>query len=132
MASNNDKEALVAIVGLAVVGGIFLLSSRAKEKCTELPDIWAPSGPLHMTREAQDSAYEAARYKLREYILAGTGYTLSDVKLYVADSIRDCEWEKLDTDRQKDVWNGISSIVNEVNQRAKDDPDEFLKSFSEV
>lgn len=130
MAGKDEINPLVILAGLAVVGGVLFLSSRSKKKCSELPGIWAPEGPLHLTREAQTEAYEAARYKLREYILSGDEYTLSDVKMYVADSIRDCEWEKLDTDEQKDAWNGIGVIVNEVNERAKADPDEFLKGFS--
>ncbi len=82
-----------------------------------------------MTREAQDEATELARYKIREYILAGQIYKLSDVQMYVADELRDCSWENLETAEQKEVWGGIREIVNEVNQRAEQDPDDFLTSF---
>ncbi len=128
MAKKDLRPAALA-AGLVVIGGITLYSMRKKKRCTQLPDIWDEDGPLHLTQEAQDRAFEYARYKMREYILAGEVYKLSDVQMHVADSLRDCKWEKLKTDHQKDVWNGIRDIVNEVNQRVKQDHDGFLKSF---
>ena len=127
--ANKDIQPAVLAAGLVVVGGIVLFSMRKKSRCEKLPDIYAEEGPLHLTEDSQDRAFESARYKIREYILAGEIYKLSDVQLYVADELRDCAWEKLETDEQKAVWSGISQIVNEVNQRAKQDPDGFLKSF---
>lgn len=128
MGEKDKIQPAVLAAGLVVVGGMVLFSMRKKNRCEKLPDIYAEEGPLHLTPDAQDSAFEAARYKLREYMLSGDEYTLSDVNLYVADELRDCAWEKLETDEQKAVWAGIAQIVNEVNQRAKN-PDEFLKSF---
>lgn len=128
MAKEDLKPAAIA-AGLVVIGGIALFASRKKRRCEKLPDIWAEEGPLHLTEWAQDEAFESARYKIREYILAGEIYKLSDVQMYVADQLRDCAWEKLETDEQKQVWEGIRQIVNEVNQRAKQDPDGFLQSF---
>lgn len=127
--AQKDIQPAVLAAGLVVVGGIVLFSMRKKSRCEKLPDIYAEEGPLHLTEDSQDRAFEAARYKIREYILAGEVYKLSDVQLFVADELRDCAWEKLETDEQKAVWHGIGQIVNEVNQRAKQDPDGFLKSF---
>jgi len=129
MAEKDKVQPAVLAAGLVVVGGIVLFSMRKKSRCEKLPDIYAEEGPLHLTQESQDRAYEAAQYKLREYMLAGESYKFDDVVLYVADELRDCAWEKLKTDEQKAVWSGIKHIVNEVNQRAKADQDEFLKSF---
>ncbi len=128
MAKQNLRPAALA-TGIVVVGGIVLYSMRKKSRCQKLPDIWTEEGPLHMSREAQDDALELARYKIREYVLAGEIYKLSDVQMHVADELRDCAWEKLESDEQKQVWSGIGQIVNEVNQRAKQDPDGFLKGF---
>lgn len=128
MADKNIQPAVLA-VGLVVVGGIVLFSMRKRNRCEKLPDIWAEEGPLHLTPEAQDDAFEMARYKIREYILAGEIYKLSDVQMYVADELRDCAWEKPNTDEQKQVWSGLGQIVTQVNARAKQDPDGFLKSF---
>jgi len=130
MANIDLKPAAIA-AGLVVIAGAFLYSAKRKRACTELPGIWSEDGPLHLTREAQDEVMELARYKIREYMLTSGEYTLSDVQMYVADSMRDCAWEKLNTDEQKQVWAGIKHIVNEVNQRAKQNPDGFLQSFSE-
>ena len=127
--AKKDLQPAVLAAGLVVVGGIVLYSMRKKSRCEKLPDIYAEEGPLHLTEDSQDRAFEAARYKLREYMLSGKEYKLSDVQLYVADELRDCAWEKLKTDEQKAVWTGIGQIVNEVNQRARDDADGFLKSF---
>lgn len=125
----KDIQPAVLAAGLIVVGGIFVYSHRKKRRCEKLPDIYSEDGPLHMTQEAQDKAFESARYKLREYMLSGKEYKLSDIELSVADQLRDCAWETLESDEQKAVWEGISSIVNEVNEVAKVDPEGFLKSF---
>lgn len=126
---NTDLKPGAIAAGLLVAGAVLVFSSRNKRRCTKLPDIHHEAGPLHMTRESQDEALELARYKVREYILAGEIYKLSDVEMYVADELRDCSWENLETTEQKEVWAGIRQIVNEVNQRAEQDPDEFLMSF---
>lgn len=128
MKDENLKPAAI-LAGALVVGGIIAFGVRKKRRCTQLPGIWTDEGPFHMTQECQDEAFELARYKIREYILAAEVYKLSEVQMHVADEIRDCAWEKLETDQQKEVWAGIGMVVNEVNQRAKQDPDEFLKSF---
>ena len=128
--ANGDLKPGAIVAGLLVVGGVLALSSRRKKRCTKLPDIYSEDGPIHLTREAQDKALDLARYKLREYIVAGHIYKLSDVHMYVADELRDCSWENLETEEQKQTWKGIGQIVNEVNQRASQHPDEFLQSFS--
>ena len=124
-----DFTPAVLLAGALVVGGVILYSARKKSRCTKLPEIWEEDGPLHLTRETVDEALDLARYKIREYIMAGKIYKLSDVQMYVADQLRDCSWENLETDEQKQAWAGIREIVNEVNQRAKENPDEFLGSF---
>lgn len=127
--SGRDIQPAVLGVGLLVIGGLFVFSSRKKRLCKNLPDIWTEEGPLHLTIEAQEDAFELSRNKIREHVIAGGIYKLSDIQMYVADGLRDCAWEKLSTNEQKQVWSGIGEIVNEVNQRAKQDPDAFLKSF---
>lgn len=128
--AKQDLRPAALVAGAVVLGGIVFFSVQKKRGCSNLPNIWAKEGPLHLTQEAQDEAFELARYKLREYMLDEKAeYKLSDIQMYVADSLRDCSWEKLETQHQKDVWRGIGQIVNEVNQRAEQDPDGFLKSF---
>lgn len=125
----NDIRPAALVAGALVVGGLIALSARKKRRCTELPDIWAEEGPLHLTLDSQDEAYELARYKIREYMLAGEAPKLDEVQTHVAAGLRDCAWDKLETDKQEEVWEGIGQIVADVNARAKKDPDEFLQSF---
>ena len=129
MAEKKNIEPVVLAVGAAVIAGVVLFSANKKRRCKKLPDIYAEEGPLHLTEDAQDRAYEAARYKLREYMLANEQYSASDVRLYVADQLRDCSWEDLDTDEQKAVWEGIGMIISEIAQQADANPDAFLSSF---
>ena len=105
MADTDLKPGAIA-AGLLVVGAVLVFSSRSKRRCTKLPDIHHEAGPLHLTRESQDEATELARYKIREYILAGEIYKLSDVQMYVADELRDCSWENLETAEQKEAKSG--------------------------
>ena len=127
--AKTDFKPAVMLAGVLVVGGVIAFSVRKKRRCTKLPEIWEDEGPLHLTRETVDEAIELARHKIREYVLAGKIYKLSDVQMYVADGLRDCSWENLKTDEQKQAWAGIREVVNDVNQRAKQDPDEFLSTF---
>ena len=126
-----DKiQPAVLAVGLVVVGGLVLYSMRKKSRCEKLPEIYTEDGPLHLTEESQDRAREAARYKIREHLLAHQdGMNFDEVMLYVADELRDCKWEKLKTAEQKAVWAGIRHIVEDVNEQAIADPDKFRESF---
>lgn len=128
MAKENIQPIVLA-AGLIALGGVVLFAAKKKKKCEKLPSIYTEEGPIHLTQASQDQAFEAARYKLREYMLANEEYKLSDIVLHVANELRDCAWDKLKTDEQKAVWSGITQIVNEVNQLAKNDPEGFLKSF---
>lgn len=128
--NNRDGLHPAAIgAGIAVVAGIFYFASQKKKACTELPDIWAEDGPLHLTIEAQEEARRLTRYKLREYMLSMGEHTLSDLHMYVADELRDCSWENLETEKMKQVFDGIGHIVSSVNEEAKADREAFLKSF---
>ncbi len=131
MTGKSDMKPAAIFAGVAVLGGLLFYSSRKKKRCTDLPEIWSEGGPLHLTKSAQDEAYDSARYKIREYMLSNEQYTLADVTMAVADELRDCAWEDLESDKQKQAWSGIKSIVGEVNRRAKADPDAFRASFNE-
>jgi len=126
--AEKDLRPAALIAGAVVIGGVFLFSSRKKKACTELPDIWSKEGPLHMTKEAQDEAFGLAKYKIREYVLSNADYTLSDIVMSVADGLRECKWENLESDQQKQVWSGIEQIVKSEIQAYRQDPDGWLAS----
>ena len=128
MAKKDLRPAALA-AGIVVVGGVILYSMRKKKFCTELPDIWTEEGPLHLTADAQEEAFELARGKLLEYMISSSDYKLSDIYMYVADSLRDCAWEDPESKQQKEALGGIKTIVNQVNAEAKQDPDEFRKRY---
>lgn len=129
MARDDLKPAAWA-AGILVVGGIVFFASKKKKSCRELPDIWSKEGPLHMTQSAQDETFELAKYKIREHVLSRKGYTLSDIVMAVADGLRECKWEDLETDQQKDVWRGIEQIVKSEIQAYDQDPDAWMASVS--
>lgn len=128
MANKGLKPAAIA-AGLAVLGGIVFFSSRKRTSCRKLPGIWSSEGPMHLTQEAQDDAFELARYKIREYVLSEEDYKTSDIVLAVADGLRECKWENLETEQQEDVWSGLEQIVKSEIQLYKQDPDGWLASF---
>lgn len=128
MADKDLRPAALA-VGIIVVGGVILYSMKKKKYCTELPGIWTEEGPLHLTEEARDEAFELARSKLLDYMISASDYKLSDIYMYVADSLRDCAWEDLESEQQRQAFGGIKTIVNQVNEEAKQDPDEFRKRY---
>lgn len=84
---------------------------------------------MHMTQSSQDQTIELARYKIREHVLAVEKYTLSDIVMAVADGLRECKWENLETDQQKQVWSGIENIVKREIQAYNQDPDAWMASF---
>jgi len=126
--ANKDLKPAAFAAGIAVVGTIAIFSMRKKKGCRELPNIWDEEGPLHMTQSAQDDAFELTRYKIREYVLSNEDYTLSDIVMSVADGIKECKWEKLETDEQKEVWSGIEQIVKSEIQAYKQNPDAWMAS----
>lgn len=128
MGKQDLKPAAIA-AGLAVVGGIIFFSSKKNHSCKKLPDIWSEEGPLHLTQEAQEDAFKLARYKIREYVLSNENYITSDIVMSVADGLRECKWEKLETDQQKQAWSGIEQIVKSEIQNYKQNPDNWLASF---
>jgi hypothetical protein len=127
--SKTDLRPAALAAGIVVIGGIVLFSRKKKKACLELPDIWSEEGPMHMTQSSQDQTIELARYKIREHVLAVEKYTLSDIVMAVADGLRECKWENLETDQQKQVWSGIENIVKREIQAYNQDPDAWMASF---
>ncbi|MHC4433930.1 MAG: hypothetical protein ACYTBS_18980 [Planctomycetota bacterium] len=79
-----------------------------------------------MTQEAQDEAFRLAKYKIREYVLSNADYKISDIVMSVADGLRECKWESLETDHQKQVWAGVEQIVKSEIQAYKQDPNGWM------
>jgi hypothetical protein len=129
MSNNLDLRPAAFLAGMAVVGGVLIFSSRKRSACRKLPDIWSEEGPMHLTPSAQDDAFELARYKIREYVLSNAEYKTSDIVMSVADGLRECKWESLETDQQKQVWAGIEQIVKSEIQSYRQNPDSWLASF---
>jgi len=127
--ANRDLKPAAWAAGIVVVGGIFFFASKKKKSCQELPDIWSDEGPLHMTQDAQDETFELAKYKIREYALSQKGYTLGDIVMSVADGLRECKWEDLETDQQKAVWSGIEQIVKSEINSYEQDPDAWMANL---
>lgn len=126
--ARDDLNPAALVAGIFVVGGIVFFASKKKRSCRGLPDIWSEEGPLHMTQSAQDETFELTKYKIREYALSRKGYTLSDIVMAVADGLRECKWEDLETDQQKDVWQGVEQIVKSEIQSYEQDPDAWMAS----
>jgi len=128
----KDLQPAAIAAGAIVVGGLLFMAHKKRKKCRELPGIWSEEGPLHLTPEAQEEAEEIARQKIKAYIMASDEppVTLNDIVMSVADELRDCAWEDLETEHQKQVWHGIKSIVEHVNEEARQDRSAFLRSFS--
>lgn len=125
----KDLRPAAIAAGAVVVTGLLLMARKERKKCEKLPGIWDEDGPLHLTEEAQEDAFDLARSKFREYILQGESIeSLNDISMHVADSLRDCNWEELETKQQLQAWDGIKSIVNQVNEEARDQ-EAFLRSF---
>lgn len=129
MANKTDLRPAALAAGLVVIGGIILFSKKKKAACLELPEIWSEDGPMHMTQESQDEAFDLTRYKIREYVVSTKPYTRSDIVMAVADGLRECKWESLETDQQKEVWAGIEQIVKTEIQAYNQDPDAWMASF---
>jgi len=128
----SDKiNKITIIAGLVVAGSILAFSQNKKIKCANQKGIYDPdNGPLFITDEAIDDITDSARKKIKALIISKDSNTdLSDIKLQVANSIRECDWESLKTAEQKIVWNAISNIVNSVNENAISNTDDFLNSF---
>ncbi len=128
MAKTDLRPAALA-AGIFVIGGVVLFSRKKRKACLELPDIWSEEGPMHMTQGSQDEAIELTRYKIREYVLSAKSYTRSDIVMAVADGLRECKWENLETDQQKQVWEGIEQIVKSEIQAYNQSPDAWMASF---
>jgi len=129
MSGSRDMRPAALLAGAAVLGGVLLVTSRKKAACRDLPDIWSEEGPLHLTSKAQEDSFEMARFKIREYVLSHSNYRTSDIVMSVADGLRECKWETLESDQQKQVWAGIEQIVKSEIQSYKNDPDAWLASF---
>lgn len=125
----KDLQPAAIAAGVVAVAGVILFARKERKKCKELPGIWDEDGPLHLTEEAQEDAFDLSRSKFREYILQGEEVeSLNDISMHVADSLRDCNWEELETKQQLQAWEGIKSIVKQVNEETKD-TEAFLRSF---
>lgn len=129
--SKTDMKPAALAAGIFVIGGIMLFSSKKKKACQELPGIWSEEGPIHMTQESQNEAFELTKYKIREYVLSAEEYTRADIVMSVADGMRECEWEKLKTDQQKEVWSGLEQIVKSEIQAYNQNPDAWMASLSD-
>lgn len=128
MANKDELRPLAIVAGVGVALGIVYLATRKKSKCKELPGIWVEED-LHLTEEAQEEAFRLARRKLASQLMATGTYTLAETHEYVADHLIDCDWSKRDTEKQKQVWRGIGTIVARVTEEAKLDTYAFATKY---
>ena len=128
MPIKDELRPLAIVAGVGVGLGIIYLATRKKSKCKELPGIWA-EGDLHLSEEAQDEAFRLARRKMANQLMASGTYTLSETQAYVADNLIECDWENRKTDKQKQVWKSIGTIVARVAKEAKPDPYAFATKY---
>jgi len=118
MANKDELRPLAIVAGVGVGLGIIYLATRKKSKCKDLPGIWADED-LHLTEEAQTEAFRLARLKMANQLMASGTYTLSGTQEYVADNLIECDWSDRKTDKQKQVWRAIGTIVARVAEEAK-------------
>jgi len=121
--SKTDMRPAVLIAGAVVIGGVALFATKKRNSCRKLPDIWSEEGPLHLTPDAQDDAIRLAKYKIREHVLSREPYTLADIVMSVADGLRECKWEDLETEQQRQAWAGIEQIVKSEIKAYEQNPD---------
>ncbi len=126
---NKDKIKPLAIgVGVAVGVGVIYLATRKRSKCKELPGIWEEDD-LHLSEEAQDEAFRLARRKLANQLMATGTYTLAETHEYVANHLIECDWSERKTDKQKQVWRAIGTIVARVAEEARSDSYAFATKY---
>lgn len=127
--ANDDLRPAAVAAGVLVVGGVFLFARNKKRSCTHLPGIWDERSKLHLTKDAQDEAIRLAKYSIREHVLSKEGYTLKDIVETVACGLRECDWTELNTDQQKQAWEGVEQIVKSEINSYNSDPDLWMAGF---
>ena len=128
MADKNELKPLAIVAGIGVGLGIIYLATRKKNKCKELPGTWSEDD-MHLTERAQDEAFSLARRKLANQLMATGTYTLAETQEYVADNLVECDWDDRKTDKQKQVWRSIGTIVARVAEESKPDPYAFATKY---
>lgn len=128
--SSDKIQKITILTGILVAGGFFAFSARKKVRCSNQKGIYDPdNGPLFITESAADQIEDRARKRIKTLLLSKEVIDLAEIKLQVANDIRECDWENLKTDEQRAVWNAISKIVNAVSDAADANRDEFHNSF---
>jgi hypothetical protein len=128
MPTKNELRPVAIVAGVGVGLGIIYLATRKKSKCKELPSIWTEND-LHLSEGAQDEIFRLARRKMANQLMATGTYTLAETQAYVADNLIECDWEDRKTDKQKQVWRSIGTIVARVAEEAKSDPYAFATKY---
>ncbi len=128
MANKDELRPIAIVAGVGVGLGIIYLATRKRSKCKELPGIWEEDD-LHLSDDAQDEVFRLARRKMANQLMSSGTYTLAETQEYVANHLIECDWEHRKTDKQKQVWRAIGTIVARVAEEAKPDPYAFATKY---
>lgn len=130
-ASKNRPIALgiAAAVGL---GTFYFMRKRARV-CIDLPDIWSPRGPLHLTKEAHDRAERyIANYLHKNHRyggVAGKDYDPAQFLCDAANHLQECRWEELESAKAQQVWDGLATMIRTMEAEMKEDPQGFFARY---
>jgi len=128
MPAKNDIQPAAIAAGVVILGGIIFLSQKKKSDCKRLPDVYSEAPPLFLTKSAQEHAVAEAKRKIREYVFSKEQYNANDITMSVAKSIMDCDWENLETDRQRSVMSSINKIVQAEIDAYQANPNQWLSN----
>jgi len=128
MSAKNDIQPAAIAAGVVVLGGIIFLSHKKKSDCKRLPNVYSEAPPLFLTKRTQEKAVAEAKRKIREYVFSKEQYTAKDIAMSVANSIMDCDWSNLETDRQRSAWSSINKIVQAEIDAYQANPNQWLSN----
>jgi len=128
-----SKHRPVAIGIAAAVGlGTFYLMRKRVRACVDLPEIWSPQGPLHLTDDAYNRArIYIAKFLYRNHMYSGSprekpAYDSAKFLVDVANHLQECKWEELESARATQVYEGLASMIRTMERDMKEDPNAFF------
>jgi hypothetical protein len=131
-APGKFRPAAIGIAAAVGLGTFYLMRKRARV-CIDLPEIWSPHPPLHLT----DEAYERARHYIAKrlhrdynYPYAPEDKPILDPAQLLSDTanfLQECKWEELESTRAIEVYKGIGSIIKAMQKEIREDPDLFME-----
>jgi hypothetical protein len=125
-----SKNGAIALgIAAAVGAGTFFLMRKRMRVCYDLPEIWSPEEPLHLTDEAQQRAELFIAKRLRNFDQGGGHYDAAKLLVDVANHLQECRWEEIESARATQVYQGLGKLINSLNSQFKEDKQGFLARY---